>query len=145
MLNTITLMGRLTHDPELRKTPADISVTSFSIACDRDFKNENGEADTDFFDIVAWRKTAEFVANHFEKGKMICIDGRLQQRKYTDKEGNKRYAIEIIADRCYFCGSKNENNTNSGNYGDNGGNNDDFVPDFGGGGVPDEFIPNFNE
>ena len=98
MLNRITITGRLTHDPELRTTQSNISVTSFSIACQRNFKNGNGERETDFFDVTAWRSTAEFVTRYFSKGSLITVDGRLESRKYTDKDGNNRVAIEIKAD-----------------------------------------------
>lgn len=125
MLNRITMTGRLTADPELRKTPSDISVTSFSIANQRNYKNASGERDTDFFNIVAWRKTADFVCQYFSKGSMVTIDGRLESRKYTDKEGNNRTAIEIVADNVFFGDSKNDSENRQQNQG--GG---EFVPDF---------------
>lgn len=102
MLNTITIMGRLTRDPELRRTNSGTAVASFNIACDRDF----GDKETDFIDCVAWRQTGEFVSKHFTKGRMIVVSGRLQIRKWTDKDGNKRSAAEIVADNCYFGDSK---------------------------------------
>ena len=108
MLNRITMTGRLTHDPELRTTQSGISVTSFSIANQRNYKNGSGERDTDFFDVVAWRTTAEFVTSYFSKGSLVTVDGRLETRKYEDKQGNKRTAIEIIADNVFFGDSKNE-------------------------------------
>lgn len=108
MLNHITIMGRLTKDPELRRTGNGTAVTSFSIACDRDFKAENGERETDFFDIVAWRNTAEFVSKYFAKGRMAVISGRLQIRAWTDKEGNNRRSAEILADSVYFGDSKQD-------------------------------------
>ena len=90
MLNRAIMMGRLTHDPELKTTQAGTQFCRFSIACDRDFKNTSGEKETDFFDCVAWRKTAEFVSRYFAKGRMISVEGRMQNRSWTDKEGNKR-------------------------------------------------------
>lgn len=108
MLNRITMTGRLTRDPELRTTQSNISVTSFSIANQRNYKNGNGERDTDFFDVVAWRATAEFVTKYFVKGSLVTVDGRLETRKFTDKEGNKRTVVEIIADNVFFGDSKNE-------------------------------------
>ena len=113
MLNHITVMGRLTRDPELRHTQAGIPVASFSIACDRDFKDKaTGERATDFIDIVAWRaagewrQTAEFICKYFAKGRMAVVEGRLQIRDWTDKEGGKRRSAEIIADSVYFGDSK---------------------------------------
>lgn len=106
MLNRTTMMGRLTRDPEMRKTQSGTPVCSFSIACDRDFKNANGEKETDFFDCVAWRQTAEFVAQYFTKGRMAVVEGRLQNRDWTDREGHKRRTTELIADNVYFGDSK---------------------------------------
>lgn len=126
MLNRITITGRLTHDPELRKTQSDISVTSFSIANQRNYKNAGGERETDFFDVTAWRATAEFVTRYFSKGSLITIDGRLESRKYTDKNGNNRVAIEIKADNAYFGDSRNENQGTS----EPATGGTDFVPDF---------------
>ncbi len=103
MLNNITIMGRLTADPELKQTPSNISVTSFTIAVDRDYET-NGKRETDFFDVVAWRGTAEFITRNFSKGKLITIVGSLQTRKWEDKNGNKRVNVEIKADTAYFCG-----------------------------------------
>ena len=98
MLNHITIMGRLTRDPELRRTNSGTAVCSFTVACDRDF----GEKETDFIECVAWKGTGEFVSNHFAKGKMIVVSGRLQIRKWTDKDGNKRQTAEVNADNVYF-------------------------------------------
>ena len=98
--------GRLTHDPELKTTQAGTQFCRFSIACDRDFKNTSGEKETDFFDCVAWRKTAEFVSRYFAKGRMIIVEGRMQNRSWTDKEGNKRRSTEIIVDAAHFGDSK---------------------------------------
>ena len=108
MLNKVVIMGRLARDPELRRTQAGVSVTSFRIACDRDFKSQSGEKETDWIDIVAWRNTAEFVSKYFQKGRMVIVDGRLQTRDWTDKDGNKRIAVEVVADNVYFGDSKRE-------------------------------------
>ncbi len=105
MLNRIILMGRLTHDPELRRTQSDTPVCSFSLAVDRDYKRD-GEKETDFIDIVAWRSTADFVSKYFTKGRMAVVEGRLQIRDWTDKEGGKRRSAEVIADNVYFGDSK---------------------------------------
>lgn len=105
MLNRIILMGRLTHDPELRRTQSDTPVCSFSLAVDRDYKRD-GEKETDFIDIVAWRSTADFVGKYFTKGRMAVVEGRLQIRDWTDKEGGKRRSAEVIADNVYFGDSK---------------------------------------
>ena len=107
MLNHITVMGRLTRDPELRRTQAGVPVASFSIACDRDFKDKStGERATDFIDVVAWRSTGEFASKYLTKGRMAVISGRLQMRDWTDKEGNKRRSAEIVAENIYFGDSK---------------------------------------
>ena len=106
MLNKIFIMGRLTRDPELRRTQSGTAVTSFSLAVDRDFKSQSGEKETDFIDVVAWRSTAEFVAKYFAKGRMAVVEGRLQMRDWTDRDGNKRRSAEVIADNVYFGDSK---------------------------------------
>ena len=107
MLNHITLMGRLVADPELRRTQNGTAVTSFTLAVDRDFKNkQTGERETDFVNIVVWRQTAEFVSRYFTKGRMAVVEGRLQIRQYTDKEGNKRTAAEVVAENVYFADSQ---------------------------------------
>ena len=108
MLNKIILMGRLTRDPELRRTQSGTAVTSFSLAVDRDFKSQNGEKETDFIDVVAWRQTGEFVSRYFTKGRMAVVEGRLQIRDWTDKEGNKRRSAEVVADQVYFGDSKRD-------------------------------------
>ena len=108
MLNKIILMGRLTRDPELRRTQSGTAVTSFSLAVDRDFKSQSGEKETDFIDIVAWRNTAEFVSKYFTKGRMAVVEGRLQIRDWTDRDGGKRRSAEVIADNVYFGDSKRE-------------------------------------
>ena len=106
MLNHIVIMGRLTRDPELRRTGSGLAVVNFSVAVDRDFKGESGEKETDFVDCVAWRATAEFVSKYFKKGAMAVVSGRLQIRSWTDNEGNKRRSAEIVADNVYFGESK---------------------------------------
>jgi single-strand DNA-binding protein len=114
MLNHIVAMGRLTSDPELRHTQSGTSVASFTLAVDRDRKNESGERETDFIPVVVWGKTAEFVSKYFNKGKMAVLEGRLQIRGWTDKEGNKRNTAEIVATSVYFGDSKKEENTDIG-------------------------------
>ena len=107
MLNHITIMGRLTRDPELRRTGSGIAVASFTVAVDRDFSGrDGGEKETDFIDCVAWRQTGEFVSKYFTKGSMIVVSGRLQIRNWTDKDGNKRRTAEILVDNIYFADSK---------------------------------------
>lgn len=108
-LNHIVVMGRLTRDPELRRTDSGVAVASFSLAVDRDFApKDGGERETDFIDVVAWRQTGEFVSKHFTKGRMAVVSGRLQMRSWTDKDGNKRRTAEIIADNVYFGDSKKD-------------------------------------
>ena len=132
MLNHIVIMGRLTRDPELRRTGSGIAVASFSVAVDRDIANkESGERETDFIDCVAWRGTGEFVSKYFQKGSMIVVSGRLQIRSWTDKDGNKRRSAEIVADNVYFGSSRRDdasngsynNNSYGGNYGSTPANN----------------------
>lgn len=109
MLNHIVLMGRLTRDPELRRTGAGTAVASFTIAVDRDFPDkQSGEKETDFIEVVTWKNTAEFVEKYFGKGRMAVVSGRLQNRIWTDKEGNKRKTAEVVADNVYFADSKRE-------------------------------------
>ena len=116
MLNHIIIMGRLTRDPELRRTGSGVAVTSFTVAVDRDFgSREGGEKETDFIDCVAWRQTGEFVSKYFTKGSMIVVSGRLQIRSWTDKEGNKRRTAEVVADNVYFGESKRQNECYTGN------------------------------
>ena len=133
MLNHITLMGRLVRDPELRRTGTGIAVASFRIAVDRDFgSKDGGERKADFIDCVAWRQTGEFISKYFAKGRMIVVDGRLEMRDWTDKEGNKRTSAEVVVANAYFGDSKRDNeggnayggNTYGGGYGNNnyGGN-----------------------
>ncbi len=111
MLNCAIIMGRLTADPELRTTPNGISVTSFSVAVDRSYQKAGAERQTDFINVVAWRQTAEFVSRYFHKGSMIAVQGSIQTRNYEDRNGNKRTAVEIVADNVSFCGSKAESGT----------------------------------
>lgn len=106
MLNRISIMGRLTRDPELRRTGSGVAVTSFTLAVERDIKNDSGGRDADFIDCVAWRQTGEFVSKYFLKGSMAVVDGRLQIRNWTDKDGNKRRNAEILCDHVYFGSSK---------------------------------------
>ena len=124
MLNHITIMGRLTRDPELRRTGSGVAVASFTVAVDRDFGGrDGGEKETDFIDCVAWRQTGEFVSKYFTKGRMIVVSGRLQIRSWTDKDGNKRRTAEVVADNCYFGDSKRDSDGGS-SFGGNtyGGN-----------------------
>ena len=124
-------MGRLTRDPELRRTGSGTAVTSFSLACDRDFKSQSGEKETDFIDVVAWKNTAELVSKYFSKGRMAVVEGRLQIRDWTDKAGNKRTTAEVVADNVYFADSKrSESNDNQKeNFNALSGRvSDDFVP-----------------
>ena len=120
MLNKIFLMGRLTRDPELRRTGSGTAVASFSLAVDRDCKSQSGEKETDFIDIVAWRNTAEFVSKYFTKGRMAVVEGRLQIRDWTDKEGNKRRSSEVVADSIYFGDSKKDTGMPAQSYSNNG-------------------------
>ena len=106
MLTTIILMGRLTRDPELRHTAGGTAVASFSLAVDRDYKPQDGERETDFIDIVAWRGTGEFVSKYFAKGRMAVVEGRLQVRDWTDEDGNKRRSFEVVAESVYFGDSR---------------------------------------
>ena len=118
MLNRIILMGRLTRDPELRYTPNNIPVASFSLAVDRDFKSrDTGEKQVDFIDIVAWRQTAEFVSKYFTKGRMAVVEGRLQIRDWQDRDGNKRKSAEVVADNVYFGDSKRDADAARASYG----------------------------
>ena len=123
MLNHITIMGRLTRDPELRRTGSGIAVASFSLAVDRDFSpKDGGERETDFIDCVAWRQTGEFVSKYFTKGRMAVVSGRLQIRSWTDKEGNKRRTAEVVADNVYFGDSKRDDQGSSSYSGNSYGN-----------------------
>ena len=120
MLNHIVIMGRLTRDPELRSTQAGVSVTSFTVAVDRDFGGrDGGERQTDFIDCVAWRSTGEFVSKYFHKGSMIVVSGRLQSRKWQDREGNNRTNWEINADNVYFGESRRDSDSSRDSYSGN--------------------------
>ena len=144
MLNHIVIMGRLTRDPELRRTGSGIAVASFTVAVDRDFGGrDGGEKETDFIDCVAWRQTGEFVSKYFTKGSMIVVSGRLQIRNWTDKEGNKRRTAEVVADNVYFGESKRSADSSSSyggsTYGGNsyGGNSYNApAPSYGGYSAP---------
>jgi single-strand DNA-binding protein len=114
MLNQVSLMGRLTADPELRHTPNDIAVTTFTLAVNRSYVKQGAERQADFIDIVAWRNTAEFVCRYFKKGQMMAVTGSIQTRNFTDKEGKNRKAFEVVADNVYFTESKNSNQTSGG-------------------------------
>ena len=123
MLNHITIMGRLTRDPELRRTGSGIAVASFSLAVDRDYSpRDGGERETDFIDCVAWRQTGEFVSKYFTKGRMAVVSGRLQIRSWTDKDGNKRRTAEVVADNVYFGDSKRDSDSGSSYTGNSYGN-----------------------
>ena len=108
MLNVAVVMGRLTADPELRHTPSDAAVTSFTLAVDRAYVKSGTERQTDFIDIVAWRGTAEFICRYFRKGQLMAVHGSIQMRTYTDTNGNKRKAFEIVADDVNFCGTRSD-------------------------------------
>ena len=115
MLNKIIVMGRCAANPEKRMTATNVPVTSVTLAVDRDFKDKDGNKETDWIDVVAFRETANFLANYFSKGRMAVVSGRLQIRSWTDKDGNKRRTAEIVADNVYFGDSKNDTqNQNSG-------------------------------
>lgn len=109
-LNKIVIMGRLCGDPELRRTNSGTAVTSFTIAVDRNFKGQNGEKETDFIEVSCWSSTAEFVSKYFSKGRMAVVEGRLQIRNWTDKDGNKRKTAEVVAENVYFGDSKTQGN-----------------------------------
>ncbi len=117
MLNHIVIMGRLVADPELRTTPSGVAVATVRLAVDRDFKNkQTGEKETDFITVVAWRQTAEFLSRYFSKGRMAVAEGRLQIRPYTDRDGNKRTAAEVVAENIYFGDSKRDEESQGGGY-----------------------------
>ena len=125
MLNHIVIMGRLVRDPELRRTGSGVAVASFRVAVDRDFApKDGGERKADFIDCVAWRQTGEFISKYFTKGRMIVVDGRLEMRDWTDKDGNKRTSAEIVVANAYFGDSKRDSEGGSSSYGGNayGGN-----------------------
>lgn len=111
MINSVVLMGRLTYEPELRTTPNGLSVISFQIACDRQYQARGEERRADFIDVTAWRQTAEFVSRYFHKGSMIAVEGSIQTDNFTDKDGNKRKSVTVVANNVSFCGSKAESGT----------------------------------
>ena len=121
MLNKIILMGRLTRDPELRRTGSGTAVASFSLAVERDYKDQSGEKETDFIDVVAWRGTGEFVSKYFTKGRMAVVEGRLQVRSWKDTEGNNRRSTEVVAENVYFGDSKKADVGAAPGYGAAGG------------------------
>jgi single-strand DNA-binding protein len=116
MINTVALMGRLTYDPELKSTPSGVSVIRFQVACDRNYQKSGEDRQADFIDCVAWRQTAEFVSRYFRKGSMIAVEGSIQTSNYTDKDGNKRKQVEVVANNVSFCGSKAESGNDRGEY-----------------------------
>ena len=126
-MNKVFLIGRLTRDPELRYTGNNTPVASFSLAVNRNFTNQQGEREADFFNITVWRKQAENVKNYLSQGSQVAVEGRLQTRNYEDKDGQKRYVTEVVADNVEFLGSKNSSNNSS-----NGSHNQEPTPyDFG--------------
>ena len=142
MLNHIVIMGRLTRDPELRRTGSGTAVASFTLAVDRDFGNrENGERETDFIDCVAWRQTGEFVGKYFTKGRMAVVSGRLQIRNWTDKDGNKRRTAEVVADNVYFGDSKRDGETGGNAFGGASYGAAPAAPAFGGYSAPAASAP----
>ena len=131
MLNHIVLMGRLTRDPELRRTGSGTAVASFTIAVDRDFSSkDSGEKETDFINIVAWRQTGEFVSKYFTKGRMIVVSGRLQVRKWQNENGENRYSTEVVADSCYFGDSKKESSGGENSGSSYGGYGQNYNPPY---------------
>lgn len=108
MINMVALMGRLTYEPELRTTPSGVSVLRFQVACDRSYQRAGAERQADFIDCVAWRQTAEFISRYFHKGSMIAVEGTIQTGNYTDKNGQNRKQVEVLANNVSFCGSKSE-------------------------------------
>lgn len=123
MINMVALMGRMTYEPELRTTPNGVSVLRFQVACDRNFQKDSQNRQADFIDCVAWRQTAEFISRYFHKGSMIAVEGTIQTSNYTDKDGNKRKQIEVLANNVSFCGGKAEN----GSQGTQGAQNEQYT------------------
>ena len=121
----VALMGRLTYEPELRSTPNGVSVLRFQVACDRNYQKDSQNRQADFIDCVAWRQTAEFISRYFHKGSMIAVEGSIQTSNYTDKDGNKRKQIEVLANNVSFCGGKSEN----GSQGTQGAQNEQYTQD----------------
>lgn len=129
-MNKVFLIGRLTRDPELRYTGSNTAVASFSLAVNRNFTNQNGEREADFINVVVWRKQAENVKNYLTQGSQVAIDGRIQTRNYEDKDGNKRYVTEVVADNVEFLGSKN--NSGNSNFNNDKSSQEEVTPyDFG--------------
>lgn len=123
MINVVALMGRMTYEPELRTTPSGVSVLRFQVACDRNYQKDTQKRQADFIDCVAWRQTAEFISRYFHKGSMIAVEGTIQTSNYTDKDGNKRKQIEVLANNVSFCGGKSEN----GSQGTQGAQNEQYT------------------
>lgn len=123
MINMVALMGRLTYSPELRSTPNGLAVLRFQVACDRNYQKDSQNRQADFIDCVAWRQTAEFISRYFHKGSMIAVKGSIQTSNYTDKDGNKRKQIEVLANNVSFCGGKAEN----GSQGTQGAQNEQYT------------------
>ena len=123
MINMVALMGRLTYEPELKSTPNGVSVLRFQVACDRTYQKDSQNRQADFIDCVAWRQTAQFISRYFHKGSMIAVEGTLQTSNYTDKDGNKRKQIEVLANNVSFCGGKSEN----GSQGTQGAQNEQYT------------------
>ena len=123
MINMVALMGRMTYSPELKSTPNGVSVLRFQVACDRTYQKDSQNRQADFIDCVAWRQTAEFISRNFHKGSMIAVEGTIQTSNYTDKDGNKRKQIEVLANNVSFCGSKSEN----GSQGTQGAQNEQYT------------------
>jgi single-strand DNA-binding protein len=121
-MNKVILIGRLAKDPELRYTQSGTAVASFTLAVDRRFSNQNGEREADFINCVAWQKSAEFVAQYFQKGKQMALEGRLQVRSYDGEDGKKRWVSEVVTEQIEFVGSKNDSKGNGGNGNHSGGN-----------------------
>ena len=116
MLNEVILMGRLTRDPDVRMTQNGTTAANFSLACERDYAPQGQDRETDFFDVVSFRNTADFVGRYFAKGQLVAVKGRLQQRDWTDKQGNKRRTTEILADRCYFAEKRQDRDVSRGGF-----------------------------
>lgn len=134
MINMVALMGRLTFEPEVRTTPSGVSVMRFQVACDRKYQRNGQDRQADFIDCVAWRQTAEFIGRYFHKGSMIAVEGTLQTSSYTDKNGNQRKQIEVLANNVSFCGSKNKTSGAAGsqaspNYSSADNSDFDGIPD----------------
>lgn len=125
MINMVALMGRLTFEPELKFTPNGVQVISFQVACDRKYQSESQNRQADFIDCVAWRQTAEFISKYFHKGSMIAVEGTIQTSSYTDKNGNQRKQVEVLANNVSFCGSKSETSGAAGSQPETNNSNTD--------------------